>query len=212
MTATAETITIKAPNFQSVTVRIVGTSPLVQHRFWKKGEMMAAQEAGRQSKSRKKSEARDFEADFRQASHQSPEGWYGVPASAFRNGMISACRIVGFKMTQAKLAVFVRQDGVDQDGLPIVKLLAGEPENYTSYARNANGSVDIRARPMWREWGTELKVDYDADLFSATDVVNLLARVGVQVGVGEGRPDSKMSAGLGYGLFRIEDSVEVGNA
>ena len=32
---------------------------------------------------------------------------------------------------------------------------------------------------------------------------NLIARVGMQVGVGEGRPDSKQSAGLGFGLFDV---------
>jgi len=30
-----------------------------------------------------------------------------------------------------------------------------------------------------------------------------MSRVGLQVGVGEGRPDSKASAGLGNGLFVI---------
>jgi hypothetical protein len=40
-------------------------------------------------------------------------------------------------------------------------------------------------------------------MLSDTDVVNLISRVGLQVGIGEGRPDSKQSAGLGYGLFEI---------
>jgi len=31
----------------------------------------------------------------------------------------------------------------------------------------------------------------------------LLARVGMQVGIGEGRPDSKNSAGMGWGLFEV---------
>jgi len=29
--------------------------------------------------------------------------------------------------------------------------------------------------------------------------------VGLQVGIGEGRPDSKNSAGMGWGMFTIED-------
>ena len=40
-------------------------------------------------------------------------------------------------------------------------------------------------------------------MLTHADVVNLIARVGIQVGIGEGRPDSKMSAGLGYGLFEL---------
>jgi len=40
-------------------------------------------------------------------------------------------------------------------------------------------------------------------MFTSSDVVNLFNRVGAQVGIGEGRPDSKASAGLGFGLFEI---------
>ncbi len=70
--------------------------------------------------------------------------------------------------------------------------------------RNANGGVDLRARPMWPEgWRANVTFRWDADQFSATDVANLLARAGIQVGVGEGRPDSKMSAGVGWGQFEI---------
>jgi hypothetical protein len=44
------------------------------------------------------------------------------------------------------------------------------------------------------------------DQFTPEDVANLMARVGMQVGIGEGRPDSKNSAGMGWGLFKIADS------
>jgi len=69
--------------------------------------------------------------------------------------------------------------------------------------RNATGVADIRVRPMWREWGAHVRVKYDADQFTLTDVTNLMARVGMQVGIGEGRPDSKSSAGLGWGTFEL---------
>jgi hypothetical protein len=36
------------------------------------------------------------------------------------------------------------------------------------------------------------------------DIVNLLARMGEQVGIGEGRADSRNSAGLGFGAFKVE--------
>ena len=41
-------------------------------------------------------------------------------------------------------------------------------------------------------------------MLSDADIVNLISRVGMQVGIGEGRPDSKQSAGLGFGLFEID--------
>ena len=56
---------------------------------------------------------------------------------------------------------------------------------------------------MYREWAAILRIRYDAGMFTSSDVVNLISRVGLQVGIGEGRPDSKASAGLGFGLFEI---------
>ena len=107
-------------------------------------------------------------------------------------------------MTHAKMSVFVAADGFDEiDGVPLVRLVAGKPERVDMATRNATGVADIRVRPMWRKWGAELRLRYDADQFTASDVVNLLSRAGEQVGVGEGRPFSKSSNGLGYGTFRV---------
>jgi len=39
-------------------------------------------------------------------------------------------------------------------------------------------------------------------------VTNLLARMGMQVGIGAGRPDSTDSAGMGWGTFRIAKTEE----
>ena len=138
--------------------------------------------------------------------HVSAEGWCGIPASSIRAAMISACRLVGFKMTMAKLSVFVRPEGFDKvDGQPLIRLY-GEPERCDMPTRNATGVFDIRVRPMWREWYAQPVIQFDADQFKLQDVFNLLSRVGMQVGLGEGRPDSKMSSGLGYGTFTVEST------
>ncbi len=71
--------------------------------------------------------------------------------------------------------------------------------------RNATGVADIRIRSMWRVWKLNIVVRFDADQFTSTDVVNLISRAGEQVGLGEGRPFSKMSNGMGYGTFRIAE-------
>ncbi len=70
-------------------------------------------------------------------------------------------------------------------------------------ARNDNGGTDLRFRPIWHEWTAELKLRFDAEMFTLDDVTNLLARAGAQVGIGEGRPDSKSSNGCGWGTFEI---------
>lgn len=197
-------IQIPAPKFETLEFELVGTSPYVQARFSQKAitQMKDKMKAGSVAKKGKKRDPRNFNDDYEGAKHKSVEGWIGIPASCFRNASISACRLVGFKMTLAKLSVFVEADGFDAlDGTPLVRII-GEPEPNEMPVRNATGVCDIRVRPMWREWSCKLRIRYDMDQFSRADVANLLMRVGMQVGIGEGRPDSRSSAGLGWGLFK----------
>lgn len=205
--ATVQTaVQIKPANIQQAVFKIKGTAPYVQARFSAKA-MQAMKEkmlAGSTAKGKKVREARNFDEDFEQAKHVSEQGWVGIPASSFRQAIISACRLVGFRMTLAKLSVFVAADGFDRvDGIPLIKLQAPEPERTEMAVRNATGVADIRVRPMWREWAADVTVSYDADQFTLQDVTNLMQRVGMQVGIGEGRPDSRDSAGLGWGTFTL---------
>lgn len=207
----AAVVTIKAPRISTVKFRIVGTAPYVQCAFSEKAKntMMETMAAGSQAKSKKVRQPRDYDADMRGATHYSTQGWIGLPAPSIRAAMIDCCRLIGFKMTLAKLAIFVKADGFDKvSGQPLVKLDAGKPERYEAAVRNDNGSTDIRVRPMWREWAATLQVQFDEDIFSLNDVSNLLSRAGMQSGIGEGRPNSRMSYGQGWGTFTIE---KVGN-
>lgn len=202
-----ESITISPPNFRVAKFKITGTAPYMQAKFAQKVKTIMREKmlAGSTAAKGKKREARDFDADFVGAQHISTEGWVGIPASGFRAAAIDACRVCGFKMTVGKMSLFIEADGYDaDDAMPLVKLEAGAPEVSELPVRNATGVVDLRVRPMWREWGCTLRVQYDADQFTQSDVTNLLARVGVQVGIGEGRPFSKASTGLGFGTFKIE--------
>lgn len=200
-------VSIKPANLQTSVFGIVGLTPLVQNKFSAKAraKMMATQAAGSTAKSKTGKVARVFDEDFEAAKHRSEEGWVGIPAPAIRAAMISACRLVGIAMTKAKLSVFVLQDGYDvEDGTPLIRLNAGEPERHECYVRNATGVADIRVRPMWRAWSADITLRWDADQLTLVDVANLLDRAGLQVGIGEGRADSKKSTGMGWGSFKVK--------
>ena len=204
-TKPVESITIAAPNLQTMDIKIVGTAPFVQHRFSKKTatEMLNKHIEGTTNKS-KKHDKRDIEQDYKDATHIGEDGKYGIPAPAFRSAMISACRVAGYQMTKAKLSVFVLADSIDEeDGSPLVHI-QGEPELHKSAVRLSSGVASIAIRPMWRRWSAVVRVRWDADQFTQTDVLNLMARAGVQVGIGEGRPDSKKSNGMGWGTFELD--------
>ena len=202
-----DVVTISPPKFERIRLRLVGTAPYMQARFSAKAmqAMKSKMEAGPTARKGGRKDARDFDDDFRAAQHIAADGWNGVPAAALRNACIDVCRMVGFKMTHAKMSIFVEADGFDRvDGTPLVRLDAREPERVDMATRNATGVADIRVRPMWREWALNVVIRFDADQFTTSDVVNLISRAGEQVGIGEGRPFSKSSNGLGFGTFTVE--------
>lgn len=196
-------VVISAPKFNTVEVLLQGTAPLVVARFSKKVELMMKMAEGKSAGSKKERSARDYDKEADAARYYSLKGgWEGINAAAMRSAMISACRLVGFKMTLAKLSVFIEADDYNADGIPLLRVY-GKSETYTAHTRNATGVVDVRSRPMYKEWAIKLRVRFDADQFTAQDVYNLIARVGGQVGLCEGRPDSKASAGCGFGTFEV---------
>ena len=208
--APVEVIRVSPPRLITAALNIEGISPYVQHAFSEKARkiMEERQRAGQQAKGKKTREPKNFEQVYEAAFHRSHEGWPGIPAPAFRNAMIAACRLCGIVMTHAKLSVFVEADGIDRvSGMPLVRI-AGEPRIHEASVRNSSGVADIRWRPMWEQWSAIVRVQWDADQFSATDVGHLLLRAGLQVGIGEGRPDSPKSNGLGWGRFRVPELVQ----
>jgi hypothetical protein len=203
----AAPVVISAPKFQTATFVIEGQSPFVQNRFSAKATeiMRATQAAGSVSKKGSKREPKDFDQLYLDAMYQDAEGNRGIAASSFRNALISACRIVGFQMTRAKLGMFIVANAFDKlDSTPLVRITKGEPRPFEAHVRLETGVADIRVRGLWDPgWQAVVPVTFDADMFSLEDVGNLMFRVGMQVGIGEGRPDSKKSNGQGWGTFRI---------
>lgn len=199
-------VRIQPPKFDTAEFTIKGTAPLVIHRFSAKTkqEMKLKMETGRPAGSKKVREARSTDDLYEEARYRSKDGWDGFHAGALRKALISACRLVGFKMTLAKLSVFVEADGVDaqEPQIPLIRIY-GDPRKQEDMARVETGQPYVTVRAAFLDWSAKVKIRWDADQFTLGDIANLLARVGLQVGLGEGRPDSVNSAGLGWGLFNV---------
>lgn len=205
-TTESKTVTIKPPNFGRAEFTLTGLAPLVIHRFSAKtkNEMKMKMETGKAASSKKNREAKATDDLFEESRYISRDGWDGVHAGAFRNALISACRLVGFKMTLAKMSIFIEADGWDaqEPQIPLVRI-HGKPIKQEDMARVQTGQPYVTVRAAYHDWTCKLRVRWDADQFTIDDVANLLSRVGMQVGIGEGRPDSKNSAGMGWGLFEV---------
>ena len=202
-----KTVTISAPKIKTATFEIVGVAPLVIHRFSAKtkNEMKMKMETGKAASSKKNREAKNTDDIYQEARYISKEGWDGFHAGAIRAALISACRLVGFKMTLAKLSVFVEADGWDaqEPQIPLIRIY-GKPQKQEDMARVETGQPYVTVRAAFYDWSAKVKIRFDADQFTVDDIYNLLYRAGSQVGIGEGRPDSKKSCGMGWGLFDVK--------
>ena len=205
-------VAISAPRFGVLTFKVKGLDqvPLVIHRFSAKtkAQMKLKMETGKAAGNKKNREAKSTDDLYQEARYISQDGWDGFNASAVRAAMISACRLVGFKMTLAKLSVFVEADGTDaiEPQIPLIRIHA-EPRKQEDMARVETGQPYVTVRAAYDDWRAFIRIRFDQDQFTSLDVSNLIARVGLQVGLGEGRPDSKNSAGMGWGLFKVEGTV-----
>jgi hypothetical protein len=211
-TPAVTTVAIKPPNFgfAEFYVRAEEGSPLVIHRFSAKTkeQMKQKMETGKAASSRKNREAKSTDDLYEESRYRFADGSDGFNASSIRAAMISACRLVGFKMTLAKLSVFVIADGSDatEPQIPLIKI-EGKPTKQEDMARVETGQPYVTVRAAYHDWRARIRIRFDADQFTLADVTNLMMRVGKQVGIGEGRPDSKNSAGMGWGLFNVEEEA-----
>jgi hypothetical protein len=209
-------ITLSPPRFGMATFHAIGTVKLVIHRFSpetlasldeKKANKKTAAKSGK-SEDEPKKISRDVQ--YKRARYVSTEGWDGMSTRAWRAAMISLCRITGYAMTHARLCVFALPDGhtAPPESEDLVHI-HGKPEMHVCMARVSNGNPYNCVRAAYWPWEAKVRLRWDLDQFSLEDITNLFARVGAQGGVGEGRPDSKKSAGMGWGLFDLGGVTDV---
>jgi len=207
-------IQITAPRMRTAQFEIVGTAPLVIHRFSEriKNSFHDKIVEGSTPRGKNKFAASDPDKICEAAKYigeTNGERWEGFNASAIRLAMIDACRLTNTKMTLAKLSIFTIEDGRDVYSplYPLVRI-HGKSEKTEMIGRTETGVAMLTIRPMYFPWSATLRIRFDADQFSVTDITNLLARAGGQVGIGEGRPNSKNSGGMGWGTFDVKGDDE----
>ena len=204
-----EIIEVAAPDIQVVSYKIRGLTPYVSNRFSQKArqEIQDKQEAGSAGKSTRKREPKDFDALYRMSMHRFADGGYGIPAAGFKRAMVDACALAQTQKTKARMAMDIVSDGLEvEDELPLVRIAKGEPHKHIAYVRlnDIAGTIDIRARAMFDAgWEAVLRVEFDKSALTLQSITNMLVRAGLQVGIGEGRPLSKRSCGMGWGKFEV---------
>jgi len=178
---------------------------------------------------------RDFHEQYENAIHKAikngkEEGWAGFRADGLRKALVTATYLVQkvinnheaaleangtakskiTGLTEAvKKGVFVHADGFNAQGFPLIRILKEEPHycEHNVKIGKFRDIADVRARAMFNPgWEANVRIQFDQDLISAIEITNLLMRVGIQIGIGEGRPEL---SGIGWGTFDLEDEIHL---
>lgn len=199
---TDQQIQIDTIGREEIHVPIVGTAPLIVHRFSEKAKQkMLDGMQGRKSVKEVKDPTAEYEAAF----YRLKSGGYGFPADGFKCATVSACRFYGksITMTALKQYIFFRGEP-GKDGRPMVPIV-GEPHMREDVVTVGRGSSDLRYRPEFTEWSTTLVVLYVKSAITRSSVLSLIDAGGMGVGVGEWRPERDG----GFGTYMIDPTRDV---
>jgi hypothetical protein len=186
---------------ETIRVPIVGTTPLIVHRFSEKAkrQMLDAMQ-GRKSPKEPKNPEAEYEAAF----YRTKDGGYGFPVIAFKSATVGGARFYsGVTMTALKQFMFFRgEPGVDGQQLAVIE---GEPHMREDVVRVNRGGTDLRYRPEFLEWSTTIEVVYVTSALTRNSVLSLIDAGGMGVGVGEWRPEKDGD----FGTYRIDPTRDV---
>lgn len=202
----ATAITLDRIDAETLEVPIIGTSPLIVHRWSDKAkrQMLDAQQGKKKVK-----EVRDPQADYETSLYRiaKDDGGedYGFPAAAFKAATIGAARFYdkSVTMTSLKQALFFRGIVTKADPQQLVRI-DGEPHMREDVVKVGQVAA-LRYRAEFTEWSTTLTITYIKSMLDRNSVLSLLDAGGMGVGVGEWRPQRNGD----YGTYAIDNSREL---
>lgn len=175
---------------------IKGTTPLITHKFSDKARRQI--EEKQQKKATKAKSARKPEEEFEAACYKL-NGGFGFPANGLKQAAVNACRFTDMKMTVARGAFFVKGE-VSDEGEELVKIDSKAPKMKTDMVRLQSGSSDVRYRPIFEDWSMTVRVEYNKNVISPEQVMNLFNTAGFAIGIGDWRPERNGQ----FGRFTIK--------
>jgi hypothetical protein len=190
-----------------VTVRLVGTSPLIEHRWDEKAKemMRQKQQTGKKTKDR---QLRDPDEEGEAAMYRTADGKPGVLAVAIKAAVIEAAhQDLGIPKTLVRKALFIRPMGREV----ILEIEPSSGSGKVDYVieedmvRVGQGSADLRYRPYFYDWAVTTEWEIDADLLKDEDLLTLVDRAGFGVGIHEWRPEK----GGEFGRFQIDTNFAI---
>ncbi len=190
---------------ERIVVPIRGKTELIVHRMSEKARKEILDRATGKTIRRA---PKDPEAEYEAAFYRLSDGTPGFPVTGFKAAIISGAREFknNLKMVDIKQAVFVEGDDTGDDGMPLVRI-HGDVRMREDPVRVKSGGADLRYRPGFQNWHTDLLIEYNSSMISREALMNLINAAG-DAGVGEWRPTSPMRSGP-FGRFEIDMTKEI---
>lgn len=202
MTETAG-IKIDEIGSETLVVPIVGTSPLIMHRFSEKArkQMLDAMQGKKTPR-----EPKDPKREYEEAIYWLSKGQTGFPSIAFKAATVGAARFYGnsVKMTELRQSMFFRGEIGKSDNQQMYPI-HGKHTMREDVVRVNRGGTDLRYRPEFTEWTSELTIIYVKSMLTRDSVISLIDAGGLGVGVGEWRPEKSGD----FGTYKVDPTRDV---
>lgn len=202
-------VIIPAINIQTTTIKVVGDSPLIVHKWSEKAKKEILDKQMKKAKT-KGHDAKDPVRDFidslywleGEPENKTEEGFvqaiengarFGFPAVAFKAAAVAAGFRSGITPNKVSMNAAFHIDGEFVE-------IHGIPQMREDMVRVGMGTADIRYRGEFKEWYAVFSVKYNASAISLEQLANLFNLGGFACGLGEWRAEK----GGAFGMFHIE--------
>jgi len=181
---------------EAVRLRIIGTTPLIQHRMAAKAAQTLLVGGRKKTAVEKLNIKHNVFEEYRDCMERIPDGptALGLRVVAVKAAMCEAAlETAGVTKTAAQKLLFMPGD---------LTPLYGTPSLRMDIVRSADmaRTPDVRTRPCLPKWGAEIEIHYIRPQLSVTSVATLLCNAGILIGVGDFRQQKGRG---GFGTFRV---------
>ena len=180
----------------TVTVRIIGTTPMFQNRMSNKVKQTLLV-GGRKKTQADRAQIKHHPfQEYRDSAEILPDGptALGLRVTAVKAAMCQAAiETAGLTKTGAQRLLFMPGDFVPLYGIPQLRC-------DVTRSADINRTPDIRTRAFLPAWGAEIDIHYIVPQLSAISVCTLLCNAGILIGVGDYRQEKGKGA---FGSFRV---------
>ena len=210
-TTDVQNVIIPAIDIRTATIKVVGDSPLIVHKWSEKAKKEILDKQMKKAKT-KGHDAKDPVRDFidslywldGEPEEKTEEGFakaiqngarFGFPAVAFKAAAVSAGYRAGVTPNKVSMyaAFHLDDELIEFHGTPVAR---ADMVTVGGISRAA----DIRYRGEFQEWSAIFQVKYNASAISLEQLVNLFNLGGFCCGLGEWRVEK----GGEFGRFHVE--------